>query len=652
MEKMEIQVEQEIVSYVDDRLKQAENKPYRMQAYLNIAYFAGKQWVAFDKVNSRLFEPPKEPWQVRYVSNRVQPIVRTELAKITKNKFIMIVVPASNDDEDIKSARVGEKVTEWLEYELNLNEKDQENGLWGLTTSISFVHPYWNPSKGLSIPDPETKETVKQGDVDCDIVSMFELRWDSTASKWDEVKWCCYEKIRDVNYVKKVYDVEVTPEANVFSTNIFEAQLRDLNTLGQGAAYKPAENSVIVKEFWELPSTEYPNGRRITVAGGKVLFYDEDIGFGPDDETERELPFFPFFHIQVPGRVMPTCVVEQLIPVQREYNKSRSQIIENKNLMSNPVWLVPKGSLEEDPTNMPGAVYEYNFAMGKPEMLTPPSTGVDVYKNIDICVEEFDYISGQHEVSHGSAPPGVKSGVAINFLQEQDDTKLGPTISNFIKCKQKYMRYLLKMLQKKYDVARTLKLVGKNKKIETFEFKGSDLTSIDVRIQEASMYQMSRAAKQDWIMQLVQNGVLDPAKDKALIIKMLELGITDDMYDDYEIDINQAQNEQDNWKKKNFNTPVRDFYNHAVHVNEHNKFRKSDDYTGLPVDEQKQIDAHVQQHLEFEMKNVVPNAPPQQPQQGIDVNNAINQLTPEERQALQQNPGLIDKAVSNMNVGK
>jgi len=214
---------------------------------------------------------------------------------------------------------------------------------------------------------------------------------------------------------------------------------------------------------------------------------------------------------------------EQLIPIQREYNKSRSQIIENKNLFGNPILIAPKGCLDEEPTNEPGQYIEYNQVGAEPKYLPPPAIGTDVYQNIDILNAELEFVSGQHETSHGSTPTGVTSGTAIGYLQEQDDTKLGPSIANFIACKQKYMRYLLKMVQKNYDIERTVRIAGDNKKVETVHFKGADLTSIDVRINETTMYQTSKAAMQDYVIKMVQYGLLVPTneRDRQLIMKVL-----------------------------------------------------------------------------------------------------------------------------------
>ena len=600
--------EKELAKFVGEQLTKCKRDSYELQAYQNISYFLGKQWIKADKTTNRLVEPPSEPWQVRYVANKVQPIVRTELAKMTKNKFVMYVNPATTENNDIRAARIAEKLVEWTEYELGLQAKDRDNILWGLCTGLSFMKPYWNPQKGRKFSDGAGK-TMHEGDLDCCVVPLFELKFDTSCSTWEEVKWACHDKVRSIEYIKDVYGKEAQAESGLTATNLYEAKLMTLTTGSGGVSYQKLSDSAVIHEYWELPSSEYPNGRRITTCGEQVLLYVEDIGFGEQDDTERELPFFPFFHIKVPGRLIPTCLVEQLIPIQREYNKSRSQIIENKNLFGNPILMAPKGCLDEEPTNEPGQYIEYNPIGDKPSYLLPPQIGSDVYQNITILDGEFEFVSGQHEVSHGSTPTGVTSGTAIGFLQEQDDTKLGPSVANSIDCKKGYTHYLLKMAQKNYVEERIIRIVGANRKVETITFKGSDLTSIDVRINESTMYQQSKAASQDFVIKLVQYGILLPNsnRDKQIIMKTLEIGIMDDVYSEFEQDASQAQTENDKFQQGDISPDVRDFYNHDAHVKEHNKFRKSETYLQLPDELKAIIDAHVEQHMQFYMQSVIGN---------------------------------------------
>jgi hypothetical protein len=597
--------EKDLVKVVEEASKNGTNSAMEQQGYINIAYFAGKQWISWDKANNRLFEPPKEAHKVRFVGNRIQPIVRTELAKITKTKPIVNVIPASNDDDDIKSAHLGQKIADWLFYELDLQEANKELAMWGLCTDIAFMKPYWNPSKGDSVVSPQG-EQMNLGDIDYDVVSMFDVKIDPTAKKWKEVKWIVHEKPREVDYIKEVYGKDVAAESGIAVSNIFSAKLKDLNNIGTETKTDEVKSSAIVREYWEKPSSKYPKGRRITVANHVLLLYEEDIGFGEADKTERELPFFPFVHIVIPGRVNGMSVIENLIPVQREYNKTRSQIIENKNIISNPVWLVEEGSIDVEITDEPGQVVQYKKGFAAPKIEQPPVISSDVYRNLEECKEEFDFISGQHEVSHGETPTGVTSGTAISFLQEQDDTKLGPTVQNLEKCIEKYIAYMLKIIKIKYNIPRTINIVGKNNSVEVIQFQGSQLTSTDVRVQAGSSLPQSKAAKQDWVINLLHEKLLDPVRDRDLILKMLELGITEDLYSDATIDVNQAQNEVDKWKKGDGSPIVRDFYNHMVHIKEHDKFRKSDEYEELPPELQMMIDEHVKQHENYLMMTAAP----------------------------------------------
>lgn len=641
--------DKELVDLVEKKLDGTNDSVYDMQNYLNLAYYAGKQWVTYDEETKRLYEPTKESYKVRLVANKIQPIVRTELAKILRNKPIMIAVPATSEQADENSSRIVEKFLEYIEYSLDLQDKDKEAVLWGLNTGNGWIKCFWNPDKGDILRDPENGETIKNGDVDIDILSPFEIRYDQTAKKFDEIAWICQRKVRTVSYVKSVYGKKVEPESGIMNTNLYESKLRNLNNSFSTTNYKSAEDSVEVKEYWEKPSSKYKNGRRITIANGEVLFYDEDIGFGNE---ERILPFFHFTHIQIPGRVEGMSIIEQLIPVQREYNKTRSQLIEYKNLMAFPQWLVENGSLNSDITDEPGAIIEYKNGRTPPRTISVPTISSDVYKNIELCDQEFFFISGQQETSHGGAPAGIKSGVAIRYLQEQDDTKIMPTISNWVNVKRKYMTYLVKLAKHYYTIPRKIKVVGKDKKVQVLEFQGSDITTTDIRIEEGSLFQQSKSAKQQYVFDMLGAGVLNPVEDRALILKMLELGVVDDMYDDEQIDSQQAQNEEVKWSRGLIDTITRDFFNHAEHIKVHNKFRKQNEYVELEDSIKAYIDEHVLEHemlLQQQVAQNIPQAVPETTQNTIptipevSLEDIISRLSDDEKQAIYDNPALLDQ---------
>lgn len=628
----------ERVALVDERSKQGEHSDEDINSYKQLAYYTGNQWIAMNKQTKTIVPLPKEDYQVQYVANRIMPSVRTELAKVMRNKLTKKVIPATTEDADVRAARLAEKVVEWLEYDLKLQEIDEEAIMWTLVTRIGFVKPVWNPNKGVIIATEDGKQ-IKQGDADIEVLNLFELKWDKSASKWEQARWYVHERQRTVEYVKDMYGVEVEAEDGLTQSSVYAGKLASLTSGSTGfiASSVKAVDCVVVKECWEKPSNKYPKGRQITTANGKELYYAEDIGFGEEDTSEREVPIFPLIHINVPGKIIGSSIVEQLMPVQREYNKSRSQTIENKDLMANPKWVAEVGSVDDEIDNRPGSVIWYRKGFAPPVMTQPTSLGSDVDSNIERCLEEFMFISGQQEVSHGATSPGVTAGVAIQLLQEQDDTKLGPTIAKYGRFKQHYLSYLLKMIKYKYDTPRTVTLVGKNKAQEVLEFKGSELTSYDVRMDDMSLTQLSSAAKKQYIIELIQLGVLNPQTDKDLIVRILEVGITDEMYDALEIDVQQAMNENSLWAKGDMSPITREFYNHEVHVAQHNRFRKGMEYEALAPEQRAIIDAHVQEHLEYVMGEMM-----QPMEQEIDQAKVLGALTPEEQAAVQADPSILD----------
>lgn len=568
--------------------------------FLNIAYFTGKQWLLLDKTTNSVIEAPNESGKVRITVNRVKPIVRANLGKLTKNKPIMTVVPASTEQEDEDSAKVADKMLEYLEDQLQLQTIDRTTLNWGIITSLVFVKPFWNPNKGEPIPNTK----LHTGECDIAVVNRFEVQYDRTAKTWQDVKWICHNKLLDIDYVKAVYSEhadEIKEETDISENNIYDIQLQNLGRR-MNSNSKNVKNMVRVKEYWERPSFKYPKGRRATfTSNGVLLFYSEDIGFGENDDTERELPFFPFKFIDIPGLVEGQSAVDDLRPLQREYNIARSQLINNKNMLGSPRWLVEEDSLTNDEiSNDPNAIIEYKRSSNAPRQIPATPISSDVANDINSLVEEFYFISGQNDVSHGNTNESkVRSGIAIQYLEEQDDTKIGPTVKNWIDCKKRYCRYLLKMIKNKYTEPRTIKIYGKDGQLEAFEFTGSDLTSYDVRIQESSMLQESRTAKEERIFGMIDKGILNVERDRDLILKMLELGTADLVYKEKANDVNNAHMEEYQWKKGNLNTPTDDFFDHEVHIREHNKFRKTSDYERLDEAAKAYISHHIEEHINW-----------------------------------------------------
>src|SRR5438105_145260 len=121
---------------------QAIRRQYDWQAYLNIAFMEGNQWVAWD--GNQLWEPPVEDWREKVVDNRIQPFVKTEIAKMTKTRPQWVGVPKTQSDQDVGAARYAEMALEDAWKRHNMLRKLRAALLWSRCTGAGFWKVWWD----------------------------------------------------------------------------------------------------------------------------------------------------------------------------------------------------------------------------------------------------------------------------------------------------------------------------------------------------------------------------------------------------------------------------------------------------------------------------------------------------------------------------
>lgn len=104
--------EQAIINEVteDFKKRQQEKKPFEAQWRLNMNFLMGNQYCDIG-YNNEIQEFDKEFfWEHREVFNHISSITETRLAKLHNVRPTMMVIPASNDETDIKTAGISKKI--------------------------------------------------------------------------------------------------------------------------------------------------------------------------------------------------------------------------------------------------------------------------------------------------------------------------------------------------------------------------------------------------------------------------------------------------------------------------------------------------------------------------------------------------------------
>jgi len=485
-------------------------RSYERQWYTNLSFYMGKQYVDWSKQEDKLIPLPKlDKYTPRITVNKIRPIIRTEIAKLTSGKPTASVMPASNDDDDVFSARAGEQVWESLYFRLNFDKTINEAVFWLTITGTSFIKTYW---------DDQSYDGGSEiyGDVSWAALSPFNVLVPDLVSEDIQDQpyiFCVYNK--SVEWIELAYK-EMLPKDFSISQ---DSQLEDIMSpqkMGIAPNKQATPDSATLIEAWIKPGTTkiLPQGGFVTIVNDRII----QAGLTGLPYGHKEYPFAKITHIPT-GRFYADSVIADLIPLQIEYNRTQSQIIEAKNRTSKPQVLFDEGSVvPQKVTTEPGL-----WIPVRPNAIRPSPLPLQDLPSYVVQFNErqqmnFEDISGQHEVSRGQAPGGISAATAIAYLQERDDSYLGPTITSLEDAVERTARQSLSLCADYWDVERLVKATGEDGGYEAILLKGSDVArGTDLRIEAGSALPQSKSARMANVMDFMKFGYMSPQEGFELL---------------------------------------------------------------------------------------------------------------------------------------
>lgn len=604
---------------LDELLRKAKGVRSRFEPtwFLNLSYYQGEQWVFWNR--GRIDRPQLAPHRVTFTDNRINGIVRTEVAKMTKQRPIFVCTPLTADTTNVQSAQMAETILRYLWAEHGLTARQRAALSWSRVTGAGFWKVYWDSSKGEAftalvgqdgqvindengrplqaeqimqqmggLPPGVKTKTVHQGEVCVEVRSPFEILPDPLASEEGLIsaEWLIEETVHSVDWVKARYGVELKPDADAIAG---VAESRGVSAFVGSDSYR----GVKVREYWCPPGSKHQKGRHAVWAGNKLL--------EEGDSHYKTLPYVMFTGIQVPGRFWPTSIVEQLRPVQTEFNKTRSQIRENAARIGNPSIL--KNRLANvQYFGVPGeeVLFDDTTPNSIPSYLQPPEMPSYVINEVALMESAMREISGQHEVTSGQVPPGVTAASAINLLLEQDDTRMGPDVYDMEQAISNAGKMVLELVAEYYDDTRTVRIAGEDGAWNIFDFRGAMLNGhTEVEVQAGSAFPQSKAAKQaamrDLLTIFIQNGLPLSQRDLAKFLKDMEVGGVERLIAQYTED--ETQINRENMELSNGQAlPINNYDNDESHLEGHQQYQKSAAYQKLQPMLQGMFEKHVQLH--------------------------------------------------------
>lgn len=649
--------DQELGQWGQDQFKKMKQirEPIENQWKLNLLFYFGHQYVRplTLKINGAYsFNTPKAPpWRVRLIVNRIRPIIRTEIAKLTAQRPTAYVVPATGEEQDKAAARAAEQIWEAAYRDLGIGRILRRSLWWGTLCGNSFIKSYWDTSAGPEMqimgPDKQPMD-IPQGDVKVEVVSPFHLLVpDLMCEDLEDQPYILHSTVKDINYVQRVYGISVNPSVAA-SDSIVDPQFLSIT----GDANVNKKDAVLCHEFWIKPNghPKFPNGGMLTVIDSKVVQRIDQYPY-----PHGMYPFAKFDHVQT-GKFYADSVVTDLIPLQRELNRTRSQIIESKNLMAKPQLIAPRGSVNPRKiTSEPGQVIEYTAGTTPPSPLPLQSLPSYVLQEVDRLVQDMDDVSGQHEISRGQNPSQVTAYSALSYLQEQDESKLAASVASVEEFIEKIARLYLKYVVYYWDLPRTVRIVGRDKMVDAAAWKGSDIKgNTDIRVEAGSAIPLGKQQRQAFLLDLYKLGAIDP----SMLFELLEMNDLNDANEEFLVDKHQAYRENILMMEMGAELPPEQLQpqmdpmtgqqllpqiptmfapnswdNHEAHIHYHNMYRKSQEFSSAPDVVKQLFEMHVNIHQQALAGGFAPTAGRPEGQPGQPIGGQEQQMVPEEQAA-------------------
>lgn len=499
-----------LVAWLKREYQKAQDarRPYERQWYTNLAFYSGKQYVEWSQTEDRLITQGRTSlWTPRLTINKIQPIIRTEQAKLTGQKPSAVVMPSSNEDRDIFAAIAGEQVWESLYYRLHFQQKLSRATFWMSICGISYIKTFWDESMY------DTTSGL-YGDINWLPMSPMHVYVpDLLEEDIENQPFILIVQAKPIEWVTAAYG-KFLPKGHKPSVAGTNDYLSAAGLGVRGDNMRPDSANVI--EAWIKPNmTEFlPEGGMITVVDDVIV--QASIHGLPYEH--RQYPLAPFRHIPT-GKFYTASTIEALIPLQREYNRTASQIVEAKNRMGKPQMFYREGSIE--PTKITSEPGVYIPVKGSAQYPSPvPLTELPQYvaQFNERMQSDFEDISGQHQVSKGGAPAGVEAATAIAYLQESDDSYLATSMQSVEQGIEKIATQSLVLAATYWTVPRLVKATGEDGGVDAMSFRGSDIAgSTDIRINKGSALAESKAARQAQVTEWMKFGWIPPEEGFELL---------------------------------------------------------------------------------------------------------------------------------------
>lgn len=601
---------EDVVEYILRELerRRSERSVLELQWALNANFLAGHQNCDIDYRSNQIVTERRVERRdsERRVYNRIGPIMQTRHANLKSIDYDMLVLPRSSDLDDYAKAKVSTKLLQYCQSVTDFDAKKDKLIAWSELTGTAFTLSWWDPSAGEVVGTTEDGEEVRAGELAFGLVSSYEAFPASlTIQEIEDQPNIILEQVWDAGQVYNTYGLRLEGERveHYVLTPVEQAVTgHGVRNAVTGLSKETREGAVRVITYLENPSRDFPRGRYITVVRDKIVYYG--------DLPAGILPLVAIKSNTVAGQFFGKSVIEDLIPLQRAYNRIVNKIHDFIDTIANNGWLVPSGSIQnmeevEENGIESGATVIYEPQFGAPQIVEYPDPPSVVVAERDKIASDMEYTAGVSQLMvYGATPTGVTSGTAIENLRQIDSTRMSLTGDN-IRDGIRAMARIWLRLNKRFSVGyRTLQLAGTDEIGCVTTWSAEDINSYDVDFEAENELRRSKEQQKQDFLQAFQLGLFtddDGKISRAFKRRAWEMYQFGDMTDVMGMDeLQQSYARRENTFLEHGIVPRRyRFDDDAIHVEEHKRYAISVDFMLLKrqmPEYAAKFEAHILEH--------------------------------------------------------
>lgn len=524
--------EENLIALIERRFSEAEQSKaiYYEKWAQSYAFYRNQHWLVWQGVNRQLDQNLNDgpSWRIRMTDNKITKTVLNIASRRSQAAHVTHGVPNnSQSSADVDTAQIVSRLLRHTEAVSDYEEKRLHALILSTIYGTAFYEPYWNPTKTASVGkiDPATgvhfnAGRAMVGDYDLDVCSVWEI-FPQPMDRWDKVNWCIRAQVQSIDWMRQVYGdraLMVKPEQEV--SMIANSGYQNPGTKAS-STFGTLSDTARVKTYYEKPSKSHPRGRWAVVAGGVLLYSEDEL-----PHPNLRFPIIPMYGIYDPESIWGMGWVELGVDQQRLMNRMLSWAVEDMNMLGRPKILVPRGcKVDRDQFHSgPGEIIPYNAEGGRPEPFIGATRSPFAEELFALANAELRDATGVTEVSLGQQEGSVTAASALLLLSKNNDLALNVAVKLEAATARELARYAIELVAQEYDVPRFIRVVGENQEQEVFTFMGADLmgnTEVDVRASDgvSDTPEFRRTSG----MELIRMGVikLNTPEDAADFLRIL-----------------------------------------------------------------------------------------------------------------------------------